>query len=507
MGPNRPNYGTPVFIKHTDDILRSIAAALWMTKETDIPSKAVNFYDYDGKRVYSFTKAEFLGLDALPGNPAHDGLTAQGWNWQLEEAKAYVQKYGILDIGQNYITDDGKTRLYIEIGYPENLSVTLKFNQSVADGTVIEWGDGTSETVATAGDNEISHTYPAEGNYVATMQAVSGCSLRLGTNTKNGTTLVAVGGLKGFFYQGASGRVSGRDALVGLEIGAGVTNIGAGAFAYCTRLALITIPTTCNVIRDIAFFGCAKLQAIVLPRGTESVGQLGFSFDYEMKHAILPPTVTTVGTAAFKTCTQLQRMCIPEEVTAITLNAFCGLHTAKEIVVPDTVAGTIGNTAFAHCYCLEEINIPEGVTVIGTGAFAQCHNLRKCDLPEGLTTISAQAFISCFGFKDFVIPSTVTSIGAFAFLYNDGTSIFRVKATTPPALEPTAFTAIRAEDLLIYVPYSTDHSVLEAYKTATGWSSKADSIVEEEGDGTVEETNEETSDETTEETTEEGGGE
>ena len=63
--------------------IQSIAAALWSEKAPIIQRKDVNLYDFDGTRVYSYSKAEFLGLSSLPGNPAHDGLTAQGWNWSL----------------------------------------------------------------------------------------------------------------------------------------------------------------------------------------------------------------------------------------------------------------------------------------------------------------------------------------------------------------------------------------------------------------------------------------
>lgn len=51
----------------------------------------------------------------MPANPTHEGLTAQGWNWSLIDAKNYVNKYGKLNIGQMYITSDGKTRLYITL--------------------------------------------------------------------------------------------------------------------------------------------------------------------------------------------------------------------------------------------------------------------------------------------------------------------------------------------------------------------------------------------------------
>lgn len=66
---------------------------------SSVPSKDVNFIDYDGTVVYSYTAAEFAELTAMPDNPSHDGLTSQGWNWSLSDAQTYVAKYGKLNVG------------------------------------------------------------------------------------------------------------------------------------------------------------------------------------------------------------------------------------------------------------------------------------------------------------------------------------------------------------------------------------------------------------------------
>lgn len=463
--------------------LKSIAEKLWAEKVVEIPSRDVNFYDFDGTRVYSFDKGEFLALEALPANPVHAGLTAQGWNWTLAQAKEYVGKYGVLDIGQTYATDDGKTRLYVEMDYTQNCTANIKINQSVANGVTVDWGDGSdTETVGTAGDVAFSHTYAAEGHYVITLTPAEGATFKLGQGTGSGTSLNNVGGIqKLFFYQGMTGHIVGKDALVAVEIGDGVTDIGGGAFAYMTRMRYITIPNTVTMVRDIAFYACIALKAIIFPSSVTRVGNLQHGFNYDLKVLCLSPNTATIGQTAFKTCTELGRLCIPEGVTTLSQYVCYGLHTAKEIVLPDTIAGAIPNYAFGHCYGLVKINIPEGVTSIGNYAFTNCHNLRECELPEGVTTIGTGAFRSCFGFHEFVIPSTVTSIAEFAFLYLDGADSFRVKATTPPALEATAFTDINPIHLTIYVPYSEDHSILETYKASTGWASKADYIVESEG--------------------------
>ena len=59
----------------------------------------VEFIDYDGDVVDSYTAAEFAELTALPPNPTHEGLIAQGWNWSLADAKSFVATYGRITIG------------------------------------------------------------------------------------------------------------------------------------------------------------------------------------------------------------------------------------------------------------------------------------------------------------------------------------------------------------------------------------------------------------------------
>lgn len=465
------------------DRLHSLTAALWAEKNPEVPLKDVNFYDYDGTVVYSYTKEEFLAMADMPANPAHTRLSAQGWNWTLEAAQDYVEKYGSCEVGQMYITDDGRTRLYIRIGRSEAYTVHLKFNQSAADGVTVNWGDGSAaETAEAAGNVDMTHSYAAEGDYIITMAVADECSVRLGTNTQAGTTLANAGGSANcFFRQGVrtAGGVTGRDALIALEIGAGVTDIGSGALNFSTNLRTVTIPQEVAYIRSLAFAGCIMLDAVVVPSGVTEIGEIAFGWCQHAKAICLPGGLTALKTGALRQCIAVKRISVPEGVTALAQQVFSGLNTAEVISIPDTITGAVGALAFERCCKVETLNIPVGVTSIGGSAFKCCYNLKHIELPEGVTTIGQMAFSSCFGFEDFIIPSTVTRIDGFAFLYNDGMNTFHVRATTPPTLEATAFTE-SLPGLTIYVPYSADHSILEAYLAATGWSGRGDQIREEE---------------------------
>ena len=65
----------------------------------------VRFFDYDGTLLYSYSASDFQALTAMPANPSHSGLTAQGWNWTLADAKEFVGKYGLLHIKRKFKQD------------------------------------------------------------------------------------------------------------------------------------------------------------------------------------------------------------------------------------------------------------------------------------------------------------------------------------------------------------------------------------------------------------------
>ena len=169
----------------------------------------VNFYDYDGTLVASYSLSEAQSLTALPDGPAHSGLTFQGWNYTLEKVKACTRP---MNVGAMYITDDGKTRLHIRIAAEGRMTVPLYISQTVANGVTIDWGDGSAtQTLAGTGNVNTTHTYANIGDYVITLDPADGCTLGFGDDTSGST--------------GTNGRVY-CNMLQAVQIGNGVTSIG-----------------------------------------------------------------------------------------------------------------------------------------------------------------------------------------------------------------------------------------------------------------------------------------
>ena len=120
------------------------------------------------------------------------------------------------------------------------------------------------------------------------------------------------------------------------------------------------------------------------------------------------------------------------------------------------------------------------ITVLDSNLFQNTYCLNEVLLPLTLTTINSQAFSSCYALKEITLPATVTTIGNSIFTDCFSLERLNILATEPPALGNATITSNAATSFKIYVPYSSDHSILTAYKTETNWSAWADYIEEME---------------------------
>ena len=146
----------------------------------------------------------------------------------------------------------------------------------------------------------------------------------------------------------------------------------------------------------------------------------------------------------------------------------------RRIRIGDSVT-SIGLYCFHHCYALKKVSGMDDVTSIGNNAFYNCYQLSSITIPSDVTSIGNYAFYQCYSLLNITIPSDVTSIGDYAFGYCYGMAEYHLLPTMPPTLANTnAFNGI-ADDCIIYVPVGS----LEAYQTATNWSTYASKMQEE----------------------------
>lgn len=124
--------------------------------------------------------------------------------------------------------------------------------------------------------------------------------------------------------------------------------------------------------------------------------------------------LVTIGDSAFADCTSLLEIEIPATVTHIENEAFLNCTALEKITLNDRLI-KIGDSAFENCTALKEITVPSTIAKISDNAFSGCTSLETVILSEGITEIGENAFKNCTSLKEIVIPSTVTKIFANAF--------------------------------------------------------------------------------------------
>jgi hypothetical protein len=297
-----------------------------------VAKKDINFYDYDGTRVASWTLAELAAATALPANPTHDGLTAQGWNWTLADLKA---ENAPMDVGQMYITDDGKTRLYITIAGTGRMSVPLYWQQTVSEGVTIDWGDGSAaETFTGTGITYTTHTYTSTGDYVITLNATGG-ELGLGPAS---VSICIMGAADDANYVYLS-------MLRKVNVGSGVSSIGDYAFNYCYALSNVTIPSGVSSIGNYAFRYCQALSDVTIPSGVSSIGNSAFNYCQALSDVTIPSGVSSIGNSAFQNCQAMSNVTISSGVSSIGNSAFRYCYGVKNFYIYKSVPPTLGGAA------------------------------------------------------------------------------------------------------------------------------------------------------------------
>lgn len=306
--------------------------------------KDINFFDYDGTLLHSYTLEEVQTLSSLPQLPEHEGLICQGWNWDLNDIKSVNQE---LDIGPMYITDDGKTRLYIEIEQPSGLNVTLSFYQSVANGVTIDWGDGTNLSSPSAGNVNQSHQY-ASGKYIITLDIVDGCTFYFGRNIKDNVNYVSVlfGNDTSYTYPMA--------ILKHVELGKNV-QLNKGALASCYGLETITIP------ESITLIGLYTLYR-----------------NYALKFISFPKNINLESSQWMQDAYSLEIMSLPKNITLSENLTISGMRSLKRIPYLSDNVNKIPNYCFQTSYSFKKV-VFSNVRSVGDSAFNWCQNLSILD--------------------------------------------------------------------------------------------------------------------------------
>lgn len=380
-------------------------------KEYYVPSLSandVNFYDYDGGILHTYTKDEFLALSEMPSLPERLGLVCQGWNYSLEDAKAYVGEYGVLHIGAMYITDDGKTRLYITIDSPFAAEVPLYFSLTTPNSLVIDWGDGKKEPISGSGSLNVSHKYEEVGDYVIAFEVAEGCVFTLGQKETSSSYIPLMGSTSVY-----------SNMLKKVEIGKNITEILQRTFCNCYSLLSVTIPKYVTTLDNHAFYYCLSLSSITIPDSVTSIGNYAFDYCYSLTSITIPDSVTSIGNSAFGHCSSLTSILIPNNITTLESMVFSNCSSLQSVILNSNITFRNGSQEqFINCTALRSFVFPEQVSYLGPRVFNDCKSLTSVIFNRNELNLNSVVLSNCISlvFLDFSRVQNVPSLAGSTYI-------------------------------------------------------------------------------------------
>lgn len=195
-----------------------------------------------------------------------------------------------------------------------------------------------------------------------------------------------------------------RQTIRTVILGNGVTKLGSNAFLDCSSLTDIHLPAAIPSISSSSFRNCTGLTNIYISNISDWAAGTGrnlLSCNSNGKNLYLNGNLIT----------DLE---IPTGITQIGTRAFAYCSSIRTVTLPDSVT-TIGASAFAYCSSIQTVSLPDSVATIGGGAFSCCSGLINIRLPQNLSSIENSTFDGCSSLANIELPDHIETIGERAF--------------------------------------------------------------------------------------------
>lgn len=168
-------------------------------------------------------------------------------------------------------------------------------------------------------------------------------------------------------------------------------------------------------IGKYAFYKAENAQKISLPDTLTTINERAFEYCSSVEELIIPDTVNQIGYGTFANMTNLKKVTVP---ASTTYRSYCfdNDKAIEEIKITYGIDGTmpIANVTAEQSYILD-------VFYKRTGSFGPWKYAENAvvKIEDGVSKIGDKAFYYCLGIENIELPDTVTEIGTGNFVSTD----------------------------------------------------------------------------------------
>ena len=267
----------------------------------------------------------------------------------------------------------------------------------------------------------------------------------------------------------------------------GITSIGKNAFAYCTHLANVTVPSSVITIEERAFDRCMYgLKSLTLPEGVVMIADWAFCNCDALGKVMIPKSVQSIGKDAFSYdslhMVNGHRYYFCPKLVICAASGSYAKQYAEYIGIPFTA--TVSVPTFENL----SWSLEDGVlTISGSGDMVKADgenlqwdekwpwtdempNVRKIVVESGITSIGDNAFDNGDYTNEILeevsLPEGITQIGGGAFAYTTIKSITLPESVKIISDNAFTFSAIRTINLPDSLEYIGDFAFRCSYITS-----------------------------------------
>jgi len=159
------------------------------------------------------------------------------------------------------------------------------------------------------------------------------------------------------------------------------------------------------------FYGM-RIDRVLLPKNLSHIPARCFAYS-SLSSIEISSSIEYIADGAFMGTTLLDEIDIPSGVTYLASSIFA--ESGVSVVNLPEGLTSVGSEIFRDCIRLTSMELPAGIREMGSGLFRGCTSLRHVTLPAEITHIGGDTFSGCVSLTTVDLPAGIQELGTGLF--------------------------------------------------------------------------------------------